>query len=218
MLSDLIDNGIYEQPRIDLVNYKSLKISRNPKAPKNLELFINDTPFMTYNLETHSQAHDLLINYHIAHGHCICTGLGFMVRETLLLNNPIVDKVTVLENSLDLIELQEVMNPKLMKNKKLEVIHTDANTYKGSCDFLSVDHYEDDGGDFDKLMDTTVTNISNNIKHDMLWFWNIFQHLAYKENKYEIYRTIKQKFNYKLPELEPHQLYEYVALSNQEYI
>ena len=55
-----------------------------------------------------------------------------------------VSKVTVLEKNKEVIDYHKFINPKLFDD--VEVIHFNAYDYKGKCDTLLLDHYEDEAG------------------------------------------------------------------------
>ena len=71
----------------------------------------------------------ILIGIRLLNGHCICTGLGLGVRENWILNKPGVTKVTVVEKNQEIIDYHKFINPRLFDD--VEVIHCDANEYKG---------------------------------------------------------------------------------------
>jgi len=66
-------------------------------------LFVDGKQQMTYNIHNHHQAYELYSQYDIAEGHCLCSGLGFLVRENWLLTKKEVTKITVIEKSKDVI-------------------------------------------------------------------------------------------------------------------
>jgi len=116
--------------------------------------------------ERHSSACQMYSHYKLAKGHVICTGLGFGIREQWIASKPEVTKVTVLEKFKKVIDYHKDIGTKW--SDKIEIIHCDANDYKGSCDFLSVDHYE-----HDDVLDiiSSIKKICNNITCESAWFW-----------------------------------------------
>lgn len=151
-------------------------------------LYVNDEVFMTWNPTNH-QAYELYPQNVMAYGNVICTGLGFLIREQMLLENDRVKSITVLENSKDLIDYQKKYNPKIME--KLNVINCDANEYVGECDVLLLDHFE-------QMQSPWIENIDfscvQNIKHDLLWFWTVeisdFNYEDYVHLRKHIYPTL----------------------------
>ena len=108
--------------------------------------------------QRHGQASQFYSHYKLAKGHVICTGLGFGTREQWLASKPEVTKITVLEKFKEVIDYHKDIGTKW--HDKIEIINCDANDYKGSCDFLSIDHYEYD--DVLRILDSIKT-VCNNI-------------------------------------------------------
>ena len=143
---------------------------------------------MKLNPENNNSYTQLMGSVWLARGKTICTGLGLLLRESMLLSNPLVTSVTVIESSQDLIELQRVMNPELMD--QLNIIQCDANRYEGECDTLLVDHYEQ----LDQLK-TSVDSAVANINHERLWFWTLETSIKNYQTQREKYPTIPQLNN-----------------------
>jgi len=129
------------------------------------KLTVNGVQWMTLD-EKHNVASEFYSHYKLARGHVICTGLGFGIREQWIATKPEVTKVTVLEKFEEVIEYHKDIGTKW--SDKIEIIHCDANNYKGSCDFLSIDHYEFD--DALRIIDS-IKKVSNNITCECVWFW-----------------------------------------------
>ena len=106
-----------------------------------ISLYIDKKWIMEDNSITMRVFFEALPFFYFATGHCICSGLGLGVRETLLLRNKNVSKLTILENNLDLIEYHKKNKTPFVE--QVEIIHCDASTYTGSCDTLFLDHYND---------------------------------------------------------------------------
>ena len=116
--------------------------------------------------QRHGQAKQFYSHYKLAKGHVICTGLGFGTREQWLASKPEVTKITVLEKFKEVIDYHKDIGTKW--HDKIEIINCDANDYKGSCDFLSIDHYEYD--DVLRILDS-ITKVYKNITCECVWFW-----------------------------------------------
>lgn len=132
-------------------------------------LIIDNEEWMSCYSHNFVQLFELYSHYHLARGHCICTGLGFGLREKWLLSKQEVSKLTVLEKNVEVINYHKKVNPELIA--QLEVIHCDASEYTGECDTLLLDHYE---GVFVKNPSHYFQDIKqccNNISHNTLWFW-----------------------------------------------
>jgi hypothetical protein len=169
------------------------------KSNQCFTLYVNKHQWNNYNFLYHDEAFQVFPHYYLASGHCLCTGLGFGVRENWLLQNPRVTKITVLEKSRDVIEYHKWLNNPLLK--KIELIECDANEYVGSCDTLLLDHYEQEK---DQEWLDSIRNISKNVNHNCLWVWSVepyIEDFSYK-NKCSLmtsYYKIKEINNLKLP-------------------
>jgi len=120
--------------------------------------------------ERHGSAAQVYSHYKLAKGHVICTGLGFGTREQWIASKPEVTKVTVLEKFKKVIDYHKDIGTKW--SDKIEIINCDANDYKGSCDFLAIDHYE--YNDIFEII-SSIKNICNNITCECAWFWMLEQ-------------------------------------------
>lgn len=204
-------NGIPESYyiRSDIVNKLNFKHPFLIKESKNISfsqifsLHIDGKWIMDDNSIKMACFFEALPFFYFASGHCICTGLGMGIRETLLLQNKNVTKITVLENNLDLIEYHKENKTPFMDH--VEIIHCDASTYVGSCETLFLDHYSENNfrGNLNgvispflckSFLEDTV-NVSNNIKHNKLWFRGLEEIcISYNpESRYKVYSILKQK-------------------------
>jgi hypothetical protein len=175
-------------------------------------LRINNIQWMTWSLNTNSQLFEFYSHYTLAKGHTVCTGLGFLLRENLLLQKPEVTKITVIEKSAELIDYHKKFNPDIMK--KVEVINCDANDYKGQCDTLLIDNYETNIL-FDDLI-KNVNFINKNVACDVMWFWPLeyVLNIHYKNHTHlslkQIYEQIKNYYGLiKLPNLSEKELFNF---------
>lgn len=151
----------FDLPRIVPGRHGSVEVVE--VSNHNYKLMINNELWMTMGADR-SQLYESYSMNLFAYGDVIGTGLGFCIREKMLLSNPRVKSITVLESSKDLIDYQNEINPDIMK--QLNVVCCDANHYKGSCDVLLVDHYED-------IRDRkhSVLSAAKNIQHKVIWWW-----------------------------------------------
>ena len=134
------------------------------------------------------EAFEFYTHVSLAHGKCICTGLGLGIREKSLLAKPEVTEVLVIEKNEAIINYHKKVNPDLMD--KITVVHGDANTYVGECDTLLIDHFEEETSLNHPYIFCTVKEISKNIKHDTLWFWPLESYivnLSISKNPLEAY-------------------------------
>ena len=142
-----------------------VRLKKTSKGEEFWVLMLNDVQWMS--LEPgHSSACQVYSHYKLAKGHVICTGLGFGIREQWIASKPEVTKVTVLEKFKEVIDYHKDIGTKW--HDKIEIINCDATDYKGSCDFLSIDHYEFD--DVLRIIDS-VRKVYRNITCECVWFW-----------------------------------------------
>lgn len=159
-------------------------------------LLIDDVQYMCFDPKTQKQYYELVNHNTFAYGHVITTGLGYGIRERMLLSNPNVKKITILEKHKTVINL----NRKLLENDKIEVIHCDANEYVGDCDVLLIDHYADGQWSLNfNLWRSVAENVQNNIKSKLTWVWPIEYYLTRIQNPLDLYEDLRNKLN--LPEL-----------------
>tara|TARA_X000001388_G_scaffold24561_1_gene17077 strand:- start:340 stop:987 length:648 start_codon:yes stop_codon:yes gene_type:complete len=171
----LLDNN-YRPPYLQPYNQDGLRVEFS-EDKFYARLFIDDKLFMVYDYINHNQALEMLSHYYLAKGHCICTGLGFAVRENWIATKKEVTKITVIEKNKNLIDYHKKIGTKF--SPKIEIIHEDANQYKGKCDTLLLDHYEfiDPRKFFPQ-----IKQVTKNIEHTTLWFWLLEEKLFMEYN------------------------------------
>lgn len=174
-------------------------------------LYENGRQWMSYDTNTHIQALQLFSHYDIAKGHCICTGLGFGVRENWLLKKPDVSKITIIEKNKNIIEYNKIINPELMKNA--EVVNENVSNYRGRCDTLLLDHYELQSPDY---ILNNVEHCIKNIKSQIMWFWPLERYIfREKGNNLETYKNLAMRHNlFSLPYIDKRKLDLYIKLFN----
>ena len=185
-------------------------------------LIVDGVQMMLYTVG-HEQALHFYSHYKLALGNVICTGLGFGVREQWLATKPEVNKITVLEKNKSVIDYHKDIGTQW--SDKIEIINCNANEYKGTCDFLSIDHYEKEDT---KSIIESIKNTEKNIVSYCMWFWLLERWLdnGYIENNKKDFmyyqpwekNNLKQSYNKlktflglkSLPELTLKELTEFV--------
>lgn len=166
------------------------------------ELLINGDQWMTFNHNTYEQLFELYSHYLLAEGHCICTGLGFGLRENWLLSKKQVSKITILEKNIEIIDYHKQLNPDFMS--KVEVIHCDASEYIGECDTLLLDHYESEPFQDSSKYFQNIKKCYDNIKHTSFWFWPLELMVTvglskkdknFSKNRYEKYLNLMKIYS-----------------------
>lgn len=183
-------------------------------------VYVNNIKWMNFNSTTKQEALELKAHYDLAYGNVIVTGLGIGIREQLLLSKTEVKSVTVLEKSTDLVNFHR-KNSKWYNNPKLTVVNTSADKYKGECDVLLLDHYEQQN--FVAILND-VKQITSQIKTNVAWFWPFEVYILthyWKYNKTSLldsYETIKGMFNLQnFPKLTETQLINYCDIFKTPY-
>lgn len=164
------------------------------KYKNDYTLIVDNERWMTYDNELHSQAGELFSHYFLANGHCICTGMGFGVRENWLLSKKEVTKITIIEKNKNVLKYNEYIKSPFLK--ECEIIIGDASELNQKCDTLLLDHYEMKPLSY-ILRD--AREISNNVDCENFWFWPLESIIMrYKSNDeyssyFETYKQIKIK-------------------------
>jgi len=157
------------------------------------QLFVDDTQWMSWGLLHNDQLRELASSVDIAYGKVIATGLGFCLRESMLLDNKNVTEIVVLERNPNIIEYHNIYNSEIMN--RITVIECDANTYKGSCDTLLLDHYELYNEEMFQYFNKCLNACTSNIDHSLVWWWGLEEViLSYPE-------YLKKSKIFKLPDL-----------------
>jgi hypothetical protein len=204
----------FKEPNIVEYEKNGLKILYN-KNKSEVCIFNQNEKWFTYSHNLKTSVWEMFSHYWIADGVCICTGLGFALRESWILTKRNVSKVIVLEKSKELIDYHQKNNPEICR--KLEIINIDANQYIGKCDTLLLDHYENES--LDEALECSC-KILKNIECKRMWFWLLEDiilrenHLSENETLYESYNKVKLKYNtLKLPDLSDEELKLFIFAS-----
>ena len=213
----------YTPPNLELYKTDTCEVIWD-EEPKAYVLSVNGEEWMSYRTQDHDQAYELYSHWDQAEGHCICTGLGLGVRENWILNKPGVTKVTVVEKNQEIIDYHKFINPRLFDD--VEVIHCDANEYKGKCDTLLLDHYEEQASKPISLF-VDANSIVRNIECQKLWMWTLetivggmsyqrSQKISQYVSKLLIYNEIKNRFDLPFPDLTESDLDLYYFMYNSK--
>jgi len=188
----VLDELQYKLPNIVDDEFDDLKVVTQNNI---IRLFIDSQQWMALSHKTLKEVSEQYSHFILAEGHCICTGLGFLLRETWLLENPKVTNITVIEKSKSVIKYHEKHNSHIID--KLNIINCDVMSYSGSCDTLLLDHYEWEKIDY---ISENINEILKNIKCGQVWFWPIEKFIgtivAKQKTSYsDAYRKLTQEIN-----------------------
>lgn len=184
-------------------------------------IYYNNTRWMIWNPKNKKSLFEVYSHYALAYGHCICTGMGFLLREKWILQKPNVTKITVIEINKELIDYHKKFNPDIMS--KMEIVNCNVYDYKGKCDTLLIDNFEGSiyqTSDADKFL-LSVNLINKNIDSKTTWAWPMESLLDLHYKKYigmslvEIYEKIKRYYKLeKFPVLSEEDLFYFCYVYN----
>ena len=195
---------------LDKVNFLNLKLNSLQLVKENnfCCLYTQGIQRMTYNCITKEQIKEFLLEYKLAYGTCVLSGLGMGFLTNLLLEKKEVEKVIVYEINKDVIELNKILG---LKNQKLTIINEDINNISDiKCDCLFLDHYENENYDF---IINSIKKIHSKVESKLLWIWNvpliIFNH--HYENIENVYNKFKKDNDFlNMPNLNESDLKKYL--------
>ena len=211
-------------PNIYEYNNNGLNIVCEKQHGGQYLMYYNNTRWMLWNPKNKKALFELYSHYVLADGHCICTGMGFLLREKWILQKPNVTKVTVIEINKELIDYHKKYNPDVMS--KIEVVNCNVYDYKGKCDTLLIDNFEGSvhrTQDADKFL-LSVNLINKNIYSKKTWGWPMESLLDLHYKKYigmnlvEIYEKIKKYYKLdKFPILSEEDLFYFCYVYNSSF-
>jgi hypothetical protein len=139
-------------------------------------LYHNGIQWMSYCSSSNIEIKQMYSSYDLAYGDVLLTGLGFGILALWLCNKPGVKKVTVIENSPEVIEIFKKIN-KIPDN--LKIINADASTFTThkKYDGIFLDHYELQTWDW-RLKD--MKEFCARVKHDVFWAWSLEDAYVFK--------------------------------------
>ena len=158
-----------ELPNIKKASIGNLEVCLSDSIKYRWELLLDGRQWNTWHMLGNYEIRELQSSVDIAYGKVIATGLGFCLRESMLLANENVTEIVVLENNPNVIEYHKIHNPDIMS--KITVIECDANTYTGSCDVLLLDHYEIFDIEAIRHFTMSLNLCTKNIEHNLVWWW-----------------------------------------------
>lgn len=208
-VNDFVTNNSIELPKIEEYKSGNLEIK---KQNESYYMYINSQQWMIYSPLSGIQLFEFYSHNFLSKGVVVCTGMGFLLRESWILKNPNVTRVIVVENSQDVIDYHREKNPKILE--KIEIIDGDANNLEIECDCLLVDHFEMET--FEKII-TDVVSLSKKINHKVLWFWSLEKMVLAKSSKekksfLEVYNTLRETNQlFTLPQLDRETLEDFIC-------
>ena len=180
---------------LDKVNFLNLNLNSLQLIKENnfCSLYTQGIQWMTYDCKSKQQIKHFLLEYKLAYGTCVLSGLGMGFLTNLLLEKKEVEKVIVYEINKDVIELNEILG---LKNKKLIIINEDINNISNiKCDCLFLDHYEKEDRNF---VLNSLKKIHSKVESKLFWIWDV-PHVVFNycyENIENVYNKFKKDNNF----------------------
>lgn len=209
------DKFNFVEPKISEYVRDNVTVAKEVEGDKSFWCMrVGGKQWMTYSYEFPTIECQTFSHYYFAEGHCILTGLGFGIREEWLLNKKEVKKITVIEKNKEVIEYHQYKKSSFLDH--IELVHGDAQTYKGKCDTLLLDHFENPD-EFEINILKSVKRVSLNIDCNLLWFWPIEWFLSNGKNLdaeeiFQKYENLRLGYGlHKLPSLSESEIFKLVA-------
>ena len=212
----------FKEPKIVEDSFNGMEIIYKRSSSNGLMIYLlyqDGDQWMCYEPINKKQVFEFYSHWNLAQGHCICTGMGFLLRESWLLSKKEVTKITVIEKNQNIIDYHWKHNPEIMKH--LEVVRMDVYDYRGSCDTLLIDNFEG-AVHLEIMLLKSVKQICGNINHKTMWFWPFELVLKNHYKNFlrltlsEIYEKYRKYYGLNtLPDLSEDKLYDFCyAFSN----
>jgi hypothetical protein len=166
----------------DLKSMPNFNVQETTLGP--IDVVLKDEVYYLYNdgiqwmtlSPSHQEVKELYSSYELAYGDVLITGLGFGILALWLCNKPDIKSVTVIEKSLEIIEIFKQFNE---VPDNLKIINADANTFVSDIkyDGIFLDHYELQNWDW-RLKN--MQEFCSRIKHDVFWAWALEEAYLFK--------------------------------------
>lgn len=187
-IEDCVPPLKYENTRVGKAQLREYK-------PGYFGLWHDNEFWMGYNTYNRWQCVEFLMEYNLAHGRVITTGMGFGIIQTILLNNSKVTELVVYERSQDVIDLFKLIAEKNNFDiSAMKFVCKDADEMSGEdADCIFFDHWE--RYEPEKLYER-VRIIANNNNGKLAWFWPaaILYSWFCKKNHYPVDLDTYQKW------------------------
>lgn len=178
--------GLFKLPNLPFDEIGKLRIEGSPN--RGVTYYYEDKQQMVLSQYSDQVYWESYNHNFFAFGDVVATGLGVLTRESMLIDNPRITSITVLEICEELIEYHKKHNPEIMD--KLNVINCDANEWEGTCDTYLMDHHEKGN-----LLENFL-KCYQKVNCKQCWFWPLEICVA-KYSDYVILRDVVPE----LPEL-----------------
>jgi hypothetical protein len=169
------------------------------------QLFVDGIRWNFVNTASIGEVKEFYSSYDLAEGNVLLSGFGFGLLPQWIASKESVRSVTVVELNPEVVEIFKSNN---ILNPKIEVVISDIREYKDEevYDWGIFDHYELERAPTKEELDL----LSKNINFKNLWFWS----LEYKLKSYTNWKSFKEDYGLKLPNLNNSKLQEYLGLFN----
>jgi hypothetical protein len=183
--------GLYKDENLEIVFQK---IQNRPEFTLYVNSKKRDRNRVMWYHPNHCMGYYYFSEYDLAYGNVLVTGLGMNMLPNWIATKPEVTKITVIENNEYLIDYIKEYG---YIDDKIEIIHSDANSYLGSCDIYFCDHNFGESYSYDEKNIDFINNLLNNIDCNMVWNQRI---LSISNYNYYSYVNLR-KLSPKLPDI-----------------
>jgi len=134
-----------------VLNYFPVKIGKAEMvfhSPTVFQLMYDGIQYCSFNVKgphAYTEILEQFVEYNLAEGKVVTTGLGFGLLQTLLSKKPTVSEVIVYEKHEDIIRMFELfVRESNFDASKIQIINQPAvDSVVEECDWLVLDHFED---------------------------------------------------------------------------
>lgn len=179
----------FVMPNIQIDKIEEVEVR---EIPNGLRLFVDGESWMGINFIDYRQVYQLLSHYALAKGNVLCSGMGLLIRESLLLSKGV--DITLVEINDKIIQYHKKHNSDILN--KIEVVHKDIHDCVGTYDVVLFDHYEHET---EEWIIEDVKSILKNIDCDVVWFYPL-ERICFKNGGWDFYNKLRQDIP-KLPHL-----------------
>jgi len=136
--------------------------------PTQYSLVVNNKTMMTEDVSNDFSQREFYGCYQLSTGNVLTSGLGFGIFAEWVATKNEVESVTVLEKSIDVINMYEQIN---MPNPKIKIVNEDINNFYSSEHFntLVLDHYEQET--YDEQIENMRKIFSQVPNHNIFYAW-----------------------------------------------
>lgn len=214
-----------------VLNYFPVKIGKAEMvfhSPNSFQLLYDGIQYCTFIVKgeyKNAQILEQFLEYNLAEGVVVTTGLGFGLLQTLLSKKPTVSEVIVYEKHEDIIKMFELfVRESNFNTDKIRILNQPAiDSVVEECDWLVLDHFEDIRMSEWEILDI-VRDIHDrsNARNLLFWPMPIFyskfcsrKNMTHNQDSYSLYRNATRL--HKMPSTLPDQCFDKMHYFNKKH-